>query len=337
MSKKKIIAIPDSNNNDMMPETFSSSRNAKFAQSDQYRAFGSELSSERTKNQLDFNFETDVARKIFDFLDYKSIENARLAHEAWRKFLDSSYERRRCLRKLREKYDRAKSQMDQIAKVSYKFFIDHIEERGDIVDIRFMIELFDANIGIGYWFDASKTEEDFDWAFDVFKIQMKTGYDVSYFNSHVRNFLRSNRRVNYSSINRFEQIRLAIFDNDMEKVKRLLVEFLKFLKPKQKSIKTLTEENHPNPLQYAIELKNLEMVKIIIHFKNLEQDFSVFGSYLHLAVEYESLDIFKVIFEATRNRFPTNKEGLTPYDMAKGSFKQELFNYLESKNLPVNF
>ena len=78
-------------------------------------------------------------------------------------------------------------------KVSYKFFIDHIEERGDIVDIRFMIELFDANIGIGYWFDASKTEEDFDWAFDVFKIQMKTGYDVSYFNSHVRNFLRSNR------------------------------------------------------------------------------------------------------------------------------------------------
>ena len=79
------------------------------------------------------------------------------------------------------------------------------------------------------------------------------------------------------------------------------------------------------------------MVKIIIHFKNLEQDFSVFGSYLHLAVEYESLDIFKVIFEATRNRFPTNKEGLTPYDMAKGSFKEELFNYLESKNLPVNF
>ena len=56
-----------------------------------------------------------------------------------------------------------------------------------------MIELFDANIGIGYWFDASKTEEDFDWAFDVFKIQMKTGYDDIYFKSHVRNFLRSNR------------------------------------------------------------------------------------------------------------------------------------------------
>ena len=40
---------------------------------------------------------------------------------------------------------------------------------------------------------VSKTEEDFDWAFDVFKIQMKTGYDVSHFNSQVRNFLRSNR------------------------------------------------------------------------------------------------------------------------------------------------
>ena len=34
----KIIAIPDSNNNDMMDETFTSSRNAKFAQSDLYRA-----------------------------------------------------------------------------------------------------------------------------------------------------------------------------------------------------------------------------------------------------------------------------------------------------------
>ena len=84
--------------------------------------FGSELSLERTKNQLDFNFETDVARKIFDFLDYKSIENARLAHEAWRKFLDSSYERRRCLRKLKEKYDRAKSQMDAIAKGKCIFY-----------------------------------------------------------------------------------------------------------------------------------------------------------------------------------------------------------------------
>jgi len=83
MSKNKIIAIPDSNNNDMMPETFSSPRNAEFAQSDLYRAFGSEFSSDRTKNQLDFTYETDIARKIFDFLDYKSIENARLAHEAW--------------------------------------------------------------------------------------------------------------------------------------------------------------------------------------------------------------------------------------------------------------
>ena len=37
--------------------------------------------------------------------------------------------------------------------------------------------------------------------------------------------------------------------------------------------KTLTEENHPDPLEVAIELKNLQMVRIIIHFTNFEQDF----------------------------------------------------------------
>ena len=76
---------------------------------------------------------------------------------------------------------------------SYKSFIDHIELCGDIVDIRFMIELLDANIGIGYWFDASKIEEDFEWAFSLLKIQMKTGYNVIHFKNHVHNFLRSNR------------------------------------------------------------------------------------------------------------------------------------------------
>merc|ERR1719431_1339398 len=178
MGNKKRLAIPDFNGNDVLPRTFSTSRNSDLPHPDLYRASGSKI-SETTKNQLDFNFETDIARKIFDFLDCRSIENARLAKDAWRRFLDSPYERRRCLKKLRKKFD-------------------HIELRGDIVDIRFMIELFDANIGIGYWFDASKTE-DFDWAFDVLKIQMKTGYDFFYFKDHVHNFLRSNRRVNYSS------------------------------------------------------------------------------------------------------------------------------------------
>ena len=69
----------------------------------------------------------------------------------------------------------------------------------------------------------------------------------------------------------------------MHKVKRLIVEFLQFLKPKRKKIKTLTEENHPDPLEVAIELKNLEMVRIIIHFSHFEQDHPKSGSYLHLA------------------------------------------------------
>ena len=50
--------------------------------------------------------------------------------------------------------------------------------------------------------------------------------------------------------------------------------------------KTLTEENHPDPLEVAIELKNLEMVRIIIHFTNFEQDHPKSGSYLHLALPF---------------------------------------------------
>ena len=107
--------------------------------------------------------------------------------------------------------------MKAIVKDAYKTLIDHIEDFGDIVDIRLMIDLFHANIGIGYWFDASKPE-DFDWAFHVFKLQTKIGYAFPYFKIHVHNFLRSNERVNYSSINRFEQIRQAIYENDLEKV-----------------------------------------------------------------------------------------------------------------------
>ena len=79
----------------------------------------------------------------------------------------------------------------------------------------------------------------------------------------------------------------------------------KFLKPKRKKIKTLTEEKHPDPLEVAIELKNLEMVRIIIHFTNFEQDHPKSGSYLHLAEEYENLDVFKTVFEAAKNSVPT--------------------------------
>ena len=78
--------------------------------------------SETTKNQLDFNFETDIARKIFDFLDCRSIENARLAKDAWRRFLDSPYERRRCLKKLRKKFDQVKCQMELLVKGEYHVF-----------------------------------------------------------------------------------------------------------------------------------------------------------------------------------------------------------------------
>ena len=45
-----------------------------------------------------------VARKIFDPLDFKSIENARLANEDWRQFLDSDQERSRWLKQLRHRY-----------------------------------------------------------------------------------------------------------------------------------------------------------------------------------------------------------------------------------------
>ena len=78
--------------------------------------------------------------------------------------------------------------MEPMVKDSYKSLIDHIELCGNIVDIRIMIELFDANIGIGYWFDASKTEEDFDWAFELFKLQIKTGYGFTYFKTNIRKF-----------------------------------------------------------------------------------------------------------------------------------------------------
>ena len=67
------------------------------------------------------------------------------------------------------------------------------------------------------------------------------------------------------------------------------------------------------------------MVRIIIHFTNFEQDHPKSGSYLHLAVEYENLDVFKTVFEAAKNKFPTNGEEKNPYDTANGNFKQEFF------------
>ena len=122
----------------------------------------------------------------------------------------------------RKTFEQARCHMKAMVKDAYRALIDHIENRGDIVDIRLMIDLFHANIGIGYWFDASKPE-DFDWAFQVFKLQTKIGYDFPYFKTHVHNFLRSNQYVNYSSINPFEQIREAIISDDLVKVSRFLI------------------------------------------------------------------------------------------------------------------
>ena len=103
-------------------------------------------------------------------------------------------------------------------------------------------------------------------------------------------------------------------------------------------MKKIQEDNNcPFPLQVAIELRNLEMVKTILHFTNFEQIPPMSGSYLHLAVEYENLDIFQIVFEAAKNRFPLDKYGNYPYNIASGKFRQEMMNYLVGKKLPEKF
>ena len=121
-------------------------------------------------------------------------------------------------------------------------------------------------------------------------------------------------------------------------MKQLIIEFLSISKPKRGKMKKVQEDNKcPFPLQVAIELQNLEMVKTILHFTTVEQIHPISGSYLHLAVEYENFDIFQIVFEAAKNKFPLDRCGNSPYDIARGKFRKEMMNYLIGKKLPEKF
>ena len=68
-----------------------------------------------------------------------------------------------------------------------------------------------------------------------------------------------------------------------------------------------------SPLSDAIKTGNIEIVKIIAPYTNInDEDFydldsyeySPSRSYLHCALYYQNMDIFKYIFELSEDKFP---------------------------------
>ena len=78
-----------------------------------------------------------------------------------------------------------------------------------------------------------------------------------------------------------------------------------------------------SPLADAIKTGNIEIVKIMAPYTNIDEDFEgamdydyeycPTRSYLHCALYYQNMDIFKYIFELSENKFPKEWFGRSPF------------------------
>ena len=78
------------------------------------------------------------------------------------------------------------------------------------------------------------------------------------------------------------------------------------------------------PLSDAIKTGNIEIVKTIVPYSYIDENFDDImdlwdyevcptRSYLHCALYYENMDIFKYIFELSEDKFPKDCRGRTPF------------------------
>ena len=106
-----------------------------------------------------------------------------------------------------------------------------------------------------------------------------------------------------------------------------------------------------SPLADAIKTGNIEIVKIMAPYTNIDEDFDgamdydyehcPTRSYLHCALYYQNMDIFKYIYELSEDKFPKDHclRGRSPfypklwdYYELSDDFRMELDDFIQ--NLP---